>query len=219
MRILYADSLPSQALKNTLQDQGYQVDVADSRYDAMSYALSNGCSCILLGGAEARTCLSELRQSGCVCPILMMTISDSADERIQALNAGADDCLSFPFVMDELLAHIRALLRRPADWRPEQLTLGKLTLDQHQAVLRSGHQEQALSRKEYLLLETLMQHPGMLFSASRLIETVWGNESDMEPDTLWAHISSLRRKIKKLDADVCIQNRRGIGYAILASKK
>ncbi len=218
MRILYADALPSRLLSDTLRAQGYQVDVAESRYETLCYAHSCAYVCILLGGTQARAFLSELRRKECTSPILLLTISDTPAERIAALDAGADDCLSFPFSMDELLARIRALLRRPGEWKEEYLRLGQLVLDPCQAVLRCGGQEQILSQKECLLLETLMRYPGRIFSAGSLIEMVWGSEKDTELNTLWAHLSGLRRKIKKLDADVCIQNRRGIGYAIQANR-
>lgn len=215
MRILYADSIPSRALTNDLLAQCDQVDLADNLYDVRCFAATNTYGCIVLGGADARSFLDALRKDGCPAPILLLTTCDQASERIAALDAGADACLSFPFSSGELLAHVRALLRRQSALHTEQLTAGSLTLDQPRAILRCGEREQSLSRKEYLLMETLMARPGMVFSAASLIETIWGSESDAEPDTLWVYISALRRKIKKLDADVCIQNRRGIGYAIV----
>ena len=116
--------------------------------------------------------------------------------------------------MKELLARVRALLRRRDSFTPDNLQVGDLILEQNQALLRCGDQVLPLSRLEFQLIELMMRHPGMAFSAEHLLDQVWGINSDTEVGTVWVYISYLRKKLSALHTNVTIRSKRGIGYLL-----
>ncbi len=220
MRILYAEDEQalSEAVADVLTYHKYAVDVVDNGADALAYACAQRYDGIILDimmpGMDGLTALREMRSQGIAAPVLLLTAKGEIEDRITGLDAGADDYLPKPFAVSELLARVRALLRRRETYMPDQLRLGNLTLDQNRALLRCGEQTVQLSKLEYQLLELLMRHPGMTFSAANLLEQVWGMGSDADVNAVWVYISYLRKKLAMIHANVAIRSKRGIGYSM-----
>lgn len=220
MRILYAEDehALSEAVSDILTYHKYTVDVVDNGEDALDYALCQHYDGIILDIMMPRmdglTVLRELRAKGSTVPILLLTAKSEIEHRIIGLDSGADDYLPKPFAMNELLARVRALLRRGDTFMPDQLQVGNLILDQKRALLCCGDQILSLSKLEYQLLELLMRHPGILFSSTQLLEEVWGLNSDADVSIVWVYISYLRKKLASLPTKVVIRCKRGIGYLL-----
>lgn len=220
MRILYAEDehALSEAVSDILTYHKYTVDVVDNGEDALDYALGQHYDGLILDIMMPRmdglTVLRELRAKGNTVPVLLLTAKSEIEDRIIGLDAGADDYLPKPFAMNELLARVRAMLRRRETFTPEQITVGNLVLDQKQALLYCEDQILSLSKLEYQMLELLMRHPGILFSSSQLLEEVWGLNSDADVGVVWVYISYLRKKLASLPTKVVIRCKRGIGYLL-----
>jgi two-component system, OmpR family, response regulator ArlR len=224
MRILYAEDEPalSDAVKDILEYHKYSVDVVDNGGDALTYAATQHYDVLILDimmpvmdGLEV---LKHLREKRIGTPVLLLTAKGTVEDKIRGLDEGADDYLAKPFVMKELLARVRALLRRRETFMPDQLRVGNLILDQKQAVLCCGDQTLPLSKLEYQLLELFMTHPGMSFSAAHLLDQVWGINSEADVNVVWVYISYLRKKLTGLHANVVIRCKHGIGYSLEESE-
>lgn len=220
MRILYAEDEPAlaEAVSDILTYHKYSVDTVDNGLDALEYALAQRYDALILDimmpGMDGLSVLRELRRRGIASAALLLTAKGELADRITGLDAGADDYLPKPFAMSELLARVRALLRRSESFTPDQLQVGNLVLDQRRAVLCCGEQVLPLSRLEYRLLEQFMRHPGMTFSASHLLEQVWGTEVETDVNTVWVYISYLRKKLASVHSGVVIRSKRGFGYLL-----
>jgi len=220
MRILYAEDEPglSEAVADILTYHKYTVETVDNGTDALDYALAQHYDAIILDimmpGMDGLRVLRELRAHGVCTPALLLTAKGEIEDRITGLDAGADDYLPKPFAMSELLARIRALLRRRETFMPDQLQVGNLMLDQKRAVLCCEDQMLPLSKLEYQLLELFMSHPGITFSAVHLLEQVWGTDTEADVNVVWVYISYLRKKLASLKANVVIRSKRGIGYLL-----
>ncbi len=220
MRILYAEDehALAEAVTDILTYHKYTVDVVDNGTDALDYAFMQHYDVLILDimmpGMDGLSVLRELRTQGITVPTLLLTAKGEIEDRIIGLDAGADDYLPKPFAMSELLARVRALLRRRENYTPDQLQIGNLVLDQKRTLLCCGKDTQPLSKLEYQLLELLMRHPGITFSASHLLEQVWGTETETDVNTVWVYISYLRKKLIALGANVVIVSKRGIGYRL-----
>lgn len=220
MRILYAED--KQALSDAVGDiltyHNYHVDIVDNGDDALAYALAQPYDGIILDimmpGMDGLSVLQRLRNQGNTTPVMLLTAKSELDDRIVGFDMGADDYLPKPFSMKELLARVRALLRRRDSFTPDNLQVGDLILEQNQALLRCGDQVLPLSRLEFQLIELMMRHPGMAFSAEHLLDQVWGINSDTEVGTVWVYISYLRKKLSTLHTNVTIRSKRGIGYLL-----
>ena len=222
MRILYAEDEHSlsEAISDILTYHKYTVDTVDNGTDALDYALAQHYDAMILDimmpGMDGLSVLRELRSRGISTTALLLTAKGELEDRIVGLDAGADDYLPKPFAMGELLARVRALLRRRETFMPDQLQVGNLVLDQKRAVLCCEDQMLPLSKLEYQLLELFMSHPGITFSASHLLEQVWGTDTDADVNVVWVYISYLRKKFTSLNANVVILSKRGIGYLLEA---
>lgn len=163
-----------------------------------------------------------LRQNGITSPIMVLTALDTVTDKVAGLDAGADDYLSKPFELDELMARIRALLRRPvpAGAAPsvpssgDILTVADLSLDRRSREVTRGDRFIELSRTEFQLLELLMRHPGEVLEPHRIYEEIWGYDFGPNSKNLAVYISYLRRKIELDDEPRLIHNRRGMGYVL-----
>ena len=171
---------------------------------------------IMMPGLDGLTVLKRLRQDGRTTPVLFLTAKGDVEDRIAGFEHGADDYLPKPFDMTELLVRVKAMLRRRDTYHSDQLTFGNMTLDQSKCALTVGSSSVSLSRREYQLLEFLMNNPGIYFSADTLLDRVWGMDAITEQGTVWVHISYLRKKIASLGAHAVIQSKRGVGYALEA---
>ena len=220
MRILFAedDQDLSRAVKTLLERNGCQVDAVYNGEDAVDYAETENYDGIILDwmmpeldGIEA---LQRIRKKGIAAPCLMLTARDAVEDRVTGLDAGADDYLPKPFNASELLARVRAMLRRRDSYIPDVVTFENLSLDKGKNELRCGQRAVLLTGKSYLLMEVLMENPHIIFSVQQLMDRVWGWESEAEINVVWVNISQLRKKLNELDSRAEIRMHRGTGYSL-----
>lgn len=158
--------------------------------------------------------LAELRQNRIATPLLYLCSTDAIEERIQALNTGADDCLPKSFAPSEFLARVRALGRRSSSYIPELLTLENTTLDCSQYLLSASESQIRLNNKEFQLMELFFRYPNKIFSPEHLMETFWVMDSNADINVIWTYISFLRKKLKEINSQVQIRTIRGAGYSL-----
>lgn len=208
------------AIKRGLEQESYAVDVAFDSDEGLSNALTDEYDVIVLdrmlpGLLDGVEICKEVRANGIRTPILLLTAKDKVADRVDGLNAGADDYLVKPFAFEELLARIRALLRRPQDHIGNVLVIDDLTLDtQTYEVKRSGRKVQ-LSQREYALLEYLLRNQNRILSKANIISHVWDYDADILPNTLEVYIGYLRGKIERpFRGPDLIHTVRGFGYKL-----
>jgi DNA-binding response OmpR family regulator len=158
--------------------------------------------------------LEKLREQGIHTPILMLTAKSEIEDRIRGLDKGADDYLSKPFAMGELLARVRAMTRRKSEFTPNLIELGNMKLNKESFELSNGNATLRLSNKEFQMLEMLMNNPKRLISTEQFMERIWGYDAEAEINVVWVYISYLRKKLDSLEANVKIKAVRGIGYTL-----
>ena len=220
MRILFAeDDLDlSNAVKTLLERSGYQVDAVYDGAEAASFAEDEVYDGIILDWMmpemDGITVLRRLRARGIQTPCLLLTARDAVEDRVTGLDAGADDYLPKPFNASELLARVRAMLRRREAYIPDVVTFEDLTLDKGQGELRCGERTVQLSGKSYLLMEVFMENPKIIFSVQQLMDKVWGWDAEAEINVVWVNISQLRKKLAELATCVEIRMHRGTGYSL-----
>ena len=220
MRILLAEDeiAMSEALVDILSFHNYSVDAVYDGAAALDYARAQNYDGIILDIMMPRMdgieVLEQLRREGNYTPVLLLTAKGEVEDRIRGLDAGADDYLSKPFATAELLARLRAMLRRRENYVPEMLRMGNVSLDPRRFELSCGEKVQSLSKLEYQMMELMMRNPGMTFSAEALLERVWGCDSEAGVGAVWVYISYLRKKLSALGSDVLIVSRRGLGYTL-----
>lgn len=220
MKLLYAEDEQdmSEAVTDILRHSNYIVDAVYNGRDALDYALADSYDGIILDimmpqmdGIEV---IRELRKNGCRTPIILLTAKSQVENKIEGLDAGADDYLAKPFEFGELLARIRAMLRRREEFTPDILTCGGLSLNMQSAQLSYGNNSFTLPRLEYRLMEQLMLNQGIYLSSDELMSKVWGYDSDAEIGTVWVYISYLRKRLSALGANAEIKVKRGTGYTL-----
>lgn len=220
MRLLLAEDEKelSRALSAVLRHNHYSVDAVYDGADAYDYGLSENYDGIILDimmpKKDGITVVRELRSKGIATPVLMLTAKSEVDDRILGLDSGADDYLTKPFAMGELLARIRAMTRRRTDFSPNVLSCGSLTLDKATFVAAGPMSSLRLGNKEFQMLEMLMRHPGRLVSTEQFMERIWGYDSDAQNNVVWVYLSSLRKKLASIGASVQIKAVRGAGYLL-----
>ena len=221
MRLLFAedDRDLSRAVKALLEHSGYAVDTVYNGRDAVDYARDGGYDGLILDwmmpemdGIEA---LRRIRGGGIATPCLMLTARDAVEDRVTGLDAGADDYLPKPFATSELLARVRAMLRRRADYAPDVARFGDIELDKANMELRCRGRSVRLTNKAFQVMELLVEHPRVIHGVDRIMERVWGWDSDAETSVVWVNISMLRKKLAELGASVEIRVTRGVGYALV----
>ena len=156
----------------------------------------------------------DIRKSGKTTPILMLSVMSEIHDKVNLLESGADDYLTKPFSLNELLARIRAILRRPRMLQEENLQLGDLILDRKQQIARRGTKNIYLTRKEFALLEYLLQHYGQVVPRHKIVEHIWDSDHNPFSNTLETHILNLRKKIELPKKKKLIRNVPGRGYKI-----
>lgn len=220
MKLLYAeDERPlSEAVADILIYHKYIVDAVYNGQDAFDYALSGDYDGIILDimmpkmdGIEV---LSALRKNGCRTPILLLTAKTQVDDRIRGLDAGADDYLPKPFDMGELLARVRAMLRRREDFHPDLLSFGDLTLNIQSGTLSCGNTDFVLPKQEYRLMEQLMINHKIFLSTEELLTRAWGYDAETDINSVWLYISYLRKRLMAMGSTVEIVSKRNIGYRL-----
>ena len=219
MRLLLVedDAMIGRAMGEGLREAGFTVDwVTDGA--AAELALANGVYGLAvldlgLPAKDGMTVLRELRARRDPLPVLIVTARDAVADRIEGLNAGADDYVLKPFDLDELVARVRALLRRPAGGAMPVLQCGGITLDNVRREVRRNGQEIQLSAREFALLEALMLRPGAVLSREQLEDAVYGWGEEVGSNAVEVHLHNLRRKL----GPECIRNVRGVGYKMAAT--
>ena len=218
MRILVAedDKKVASFLEKGLREEGYAVDVAHDGADGATKALVHDYDLLLLDvmmpGKSGLEIVREVRSKERTVPILLLTARDSRDDVIQGLDAGADDYLTKPFSFDELLARIRALLRRGGAERPDRLIYDDVELDRlkHTASRRGGRLD--LTPKEFQLLEFFMLNAERVVRRTELLEKVWDLSFDPMSNVVDVHVGHLRQKLRDAGVDQLLHTVRGVGY-------
>ena len=222
MKLLYAEDEPamSEAVVDILEYHNYSVDAVYDGADALAYARSEDYDGIILDVMMPRLSglevLRTLRSEGCRTPVLLLTAKAEVEDRIQGLDLGADDYLPKPFAMGELLARVRAMLRRREELTPNLLTCGDLRLNQQTAELSCGSASLVLPKLEYKLMELLMLNQGRCLSTEDMLVKVWGYETEADVGVVWVYLSYLRKRLSALGSRVEIRARRGVGYMLEA---
>lgn len=220
MRILLVEDEPDAAkmLAKGLREHTYAVDVATDGEKALEQAFINDYDLILLDvmlpGKDGFAVCRELRASGASLPILMLTARDAVEDRITGLDRGADDYLVKPFDFHELLARVRALLRRGPALKPEIITLADLQLDTRARLVWRNHALVELTAKEYALIEYLARRAGEVVTRTDIAEHVWDENFDPFSNLIEVYIQRLRRKIDDGHSLKLIRTRRGEGYTL-----
>ncbi len=223
MRILIAEDDPKllKSLVHIFELNNYAVDGVDNGIDAFDFASSDEYDGLVLDimmpGMDGVTLLKKLRAEGITTPALFLTARTEIDQRIEGLDAGADDYLPKPFSTGELLARVRAMLRRKDNFTPDMLTFGTLSLNRSTYELICGGKRQALSGKEFQVMEMLMQNPNAIVTAEQLITHIWGWDANVDTSVVWVHISNIRKKLEALTAPVAIKFVRNAGYMLEAT--
>jgi two-component system, OmpR family, response regulator len=220
MRVLVVEDEPRMAdvLRRGLSEDGFAVDVASNGDDGWWYASENEYDAIVLDamlpGRDGFSLLAQLRASGRWVPVLFVTARDAIDDRVRGLDLGADDYLTKPFAFAELLARLRALMRRGAQPRPTVLAVGDLRLDPARRCVHRGTAEIALTAKEFAILECFMRHAGQVLSRTDLIEHVWDGDFDNDSNIVDVYIGNLRNKIDRPFGRQSLATVRGFGYRL-----
>ena len=220
MKLLYAEDERqlSEAVVDILTYHKYLVDAVDNGRDAYDYALSGDYDGIILDimmpGRDGLEVLSALRKNGCRTPILLLTAKTQVEDRIRGLDAGADDYLPKPFDMGELLARVRAMLRRREDFHPDLLTFGDLSLNIQLGTLSCRGTDFVLPKQEYRLMEQLMENHRIFLSSEELLVRAWGYDAETDVGSVWLYISYLRKRLAAMNSSVEIVSKRNIGYRL-----
>lgn len=218
MRILVVEDEPGIAnfVRQGLTEAGYAVDLAWNGHEGLDYALAADYDVlvldIMLPKMDGLELLRELRRLGDKTPALMLTARDTVDNRVEGLDAGADDYLVKPFAFPELLARVRALLRRPPLQVGTILRVGDLEMDTAKRKVRRSDHPIELSPREYAVLEYLMRHPNQVLTRTQISEHVWNFDFFNESNVVDVYVGYLRRKIDQGENSPLIHTVRGVGY-------
>lgn len=219
MRLLLAeDELSlSRELVRILEKNNYTVDAVPNGADALLYLESGNYDAaildIMMPLMDGITVLRKIREQGNTIPVIMLTARSEVEDKVLGLDSGANDYLTKPFDSKELLARIRAMTRS-RQIVDSKITFGNITLDRATFELSSQSGSFRLANKEFQMMEILMSNPGHLISTERLMEKIWGYDSDAEINVVWVYMSYLRKKLAALQANVQIKATRNAGYSL-----
>lgn len=220
MRILVAEDDPRllKSLVHILEINKYSVDGVSNGTDALDYAETGEYDGLVLDimmpGRDGIQVLKELRDKGVTTPALFLTARTEVSQRVEGLDAGADDYLPKPFSTAELLARLRAMLRRKDNYTPDLLTFHGVTLNRSTYELTYNGRSQNLSGKEFQVLEMLMQNPRLIVATEQFITHIWGWDTSVDASVVWVHISNIRKKIDGIQAPIRIRFVRSAGYIL-----
>ena len=208
-----------EALRDTLVAYGYTVECCTNGPDGLDSICSGGCDLVLLDRMlpeiDGLTVLRQARQAGVRTPVLMLTALDAVGDRVAGLDAGADDYLAKPFATEELLARVRALSRRPAEWETDTaLYRGDVELLVQDRVLTGPAGTCTLSQRECALLELFLRSPGVTLPRERILLNVWGPDSEVESGNIDNYIHLVRRRLQLVGSRMELITRRGTGYRL-----
>jgi len=221
MRILVVDDERAvrDSLRRALELEGYQIELAGDGREAL-YRLDSEVQPdavildVLMPGLDGLEVCRRLRATGNSVPVLMLTARDAVENRVEGLDAGADDYVTKPFALEELLARVRALIRRTADGADEKLRFADLELDPGTREVRRGGDPIELTRTEFSLLELFLLNPRQVLTRSIIFERVWGYDFGFASNSLDVYIGYLRRKTEAGGGPRLIQTVRGVGYGL-----
>jgi two-component system, OmpR family, response regulator len=211
------------AVKQGLMQESYAVDVEYDSDSGLGAALNETYDAMIIdrmlpGSADGAEICRQVRAAGIHTPILLLTAKDQVRDKVEGLNAGADDYLVKPFSFEELLARLRALLRRPPKTQPNVIKVEDLSLDTISYEVKRAGKDIELSAKEFALLDYLMRNAGRVLSKDNIIAHVWDFDADILPNTVEVYIGYLRNKIDKPFGRPLLHTNRGFGYIMKADK-
>lgn len=220
MRLLLAEDEKalSKALVTILERNNYSVDAVNDGQAALDYLEADNYDGVILDimmpKVDGITVLKTIRSKGNRIPVLMLTAKAEVDDKVLGLDAGANDYLTKPFHTQELLARIRAMTRTQTAQTDSRLQMGNVTLDCATFELSTPTGSFRLANKEFQVLELLMRNPHSLIASERLLEKIWGYDSEAEINVVWVYISYLRKKLSALHANIQIKATRNAGYSL-----
>ena len=221
MKILLAEDERSlsNALVSIFKRNNYLVDAVYNGEDALNYVQTGAYDLLILDimmpKKDGISVLKELRNSGNSIPVLMLTAKSEIEDIVLGLELGADDYITKPFVIKELLARVKAVSRRVNRKIDDVLSYGNITLNRSTFELSNGEKTIHLINKEYQLLELLMLNQNVVVSTERIIEKIWGYDNESDINVVWTYISYLRKKLDSLNASFHIKATRNIGYSLV----
>lgn len=224
MRLLIAEDEEKllKSLLHIMKINNYVADGVSDGESALEYALSAEYDGIILDimmpKMDGVSVLKEIRKRGMATPVLFLTARTEVEQRVEGLDAGADDYLPKPFKTAELLARIRAMLRRKENYTPDMLSVGELTLNRSTYEIACGQLRRSLSAKEFQVLEMVMQKPNMIITIEQLITHIWGWDAEVDTSVVWVHISNIRKKLEAVSAPFTLRFVRNAGYILEETK-
>ena len=222
MKLLIAEDDPRllKTLMHIFQTNKYIVDGVANGSDALEYALTGEYDGlvmdIMMPGIDGLTVLKKLREKNITTPALFLTARTEIDQRVEGLDAGADDYLPKPFSTQELLARVRAMLRRKDNYTADLMEYGGIVLNRSTYQLSYENNTQMLSGKEFQIMEMLMQRPETIMPTEQFMTYIWGWDTDVDTSVVWVHISNLRKKLTALNNSTEIRFVRNGGYILEA---
>ena len=220
MKLLIAEDSPRllKTLVKVLEREGYTVDAVGDGDTALSYIQNSSYDGLLLDimmpGKDGLEVLRCARAEGVTCPVMLFSALTEISQRVEGLDAGADDYLPKPFDLTELTARVRAMLRRRDAFSPQVVEFASMTLDCSSHKLDYGGKQALLGGKEFQIMEMLMARPGAIVPIDRILDQVWNWEKDVDTSVVWVQVSNLRKKIAKIGAPVAVRFERGAGYVL-----
>jgi len=220
MKVLFAedDRDVSKAVTHLLQRNNYTVDPVYNGRDALDYLTGGDYDAaildIMMPGMDGREVLKKAREKGIHIPVMLLTAMGEIEDRVSGLDAGADDYLPKPFAGSELLARLRAILRRAENYTPNEIAYMDLTLNCGNFRLQCGKEFVNLGNKGFQMMEMLMRSPKQIISADQFMEHIWGWDSEAEINVVWVNISTLRKQLAQIGSKVQIKAVRGAGYML-----
>lgn len=220
MRLLLAEDEKSlsHALVTILEKSHYSVDAVYDGQEALEYLESEAYDGLILDimmpKVDGITVLKTIRKQGNKIPVLILSAKSEIEDKVDGLDAGANDYLAKPFDARELLARIRVITRVNTESNDSLIRFGHVTLNRKTYVLKGEKAEFKLANKEFQMMELLMANPHQVLSTDRIFEKIWGYELDTEINIVWVYIAYLRKKLVKMHADIEIKAHRNVGYSV-----
>ena len=220
MKILLVEDTPqlNKALTALLRRNSYTVDSAYDGEEALLFIRDYKYDLIILDimlpKIDGLEVLRNIRRNKIATPVILLTAKSSVEDKVLGLDLGADDYLPKPFATAELIARIKALGRRSESYVEQVRKIGNIALDSNKFELSVDNEKIKLTNKEFQLLDLFVRYPGHIFSTEHLMEIIWGYDTDSEVDVVWTHIGFVRKKLKKVGANVEIVTKRGAGYSL-----
>ena len=220
MKLLFAEDDPdvTRGVVAILERNNYVVDAVDNGLDAYDYIMEGDYDAavldVMMPKMNGDEVVRRIRKEGSTIPVMLLTAMDEIEDRITGLDAGADDYLTKPFASGELLARVRALLRRSQSFTPDVIRFRDLTLDCSTYRISCGKQQASLPKKTFQIAEMFLRSPGVILSAEKMMEHIWGWDTEAEINVVWVGISTLRKALTEIGSEVRIRMVRGAGYVM-----